>query len=106
MTNSHQELNEQILELNRGVKELNLQIKDRDDYVSSLKKVIVEIREGNPLYIPVKGDPVDNALADYINSLNDPGKVKFLFVRESEGVYQFGSKKIFVKAEGDKVQSN
>ena len=105
LTLAHQESYGQVLDLNRTIKELNIQIQERDDYILNLRKVIIEIREGNPLYIPVKDDPVDNALADYINSLTDPGRVKVLFLRESEGVYQFGTKKVYIKSEGDKIQS-
>eukprot|EP00331_Platyophrya_macrostoma_P008510 CAMPEP_0176430638 /NCGR_PEP_ID=MMETSP0127-20121128/14363_1 /TAXON_ID=938130 /ORGANISM="Platyophrya macrostoma, Strain WH" /LENGTH=872 /DNA_ID=CAMNT_0017812547 /DNA_START=26 /DNA_END=2644 /DNA_ORIENTATION=+ len=104
LTIVHQETYNQVLELNKVIKDLNIQLNERDHYILNLRKVILEIREGNPLYIPVKGDSTDNALADYINSLTDPGKVKILFLRESEGVYQFGSKKLYVKSEGDKVQ--
>jgi hypothetical protein len=28
-----------------------------------------------------------------------------MFMRESEGVYEFGSKKIFIKVEKDKIKS-
>ena len=100
-----QEKENEKLALQRTIKDLGDQIKERDDYILSLRRTILEIREGNPLYIPVKDDPVDNALADYINNLNDPGKIKVLFIREGEGVYQFGTKKVYVKSEGDKIQS-
>lgn len=102
---STQQSHEQVLELNKAIKDLQLQVIERDDYIINLKRVILEIREGNPLYVPVKEDPTDNALADYINSLTDPGRVKILFMREGEGVYQFGSKKIYVKTEADKILS-
>lgn len=88
------------------MKDLQFQIKERDDYIVNLKRVISEVKEGDPLYLPVKDDPVDNALAEYINHLADPGRVKVLFVRESSGVYQFGSKKLYIKCEGDKILSN
>ena len=105
LTVASQETASEKVDAHRAIKELNQQIQEREDYILNLRKVIIEIREGNPLYIPVKEDPVDNALADYINSLTDPGKVKVLFLREGEGVYQFGTKKVFVKSEGGKIQS-
>jgi len=49
---------------------------------------------------------VDNALADFLNNNSMASKYRVLFIRESEGVYQFGSKKIYIKIEGDKFISN
>ena len=91
-----------MFRLHGSLKELQGSLKDVD--IGDLKKSW-ELREENPLYLPFKDDLTDNALADYINSLMDPGKVKILFIRESEGVYQFGSKKVYDKSEGDKILS-
>jgi hypothetical protein len=52
----------------------------------------------------VKGDTVDKRLAEYINNYPDRNKLKIMFMRESEGVYQFGSKKVAVKVEQDKIK--
>ena len=62
-----------------------------------MKRLILEMKETGACYIPYYSDPVDEALGEYINSLNDPERVKNLFIRESEGVYLFGTKKIFAK---------
>lgn len=37
--------------------------------------------------MPIHTDPIDKALADFINSFYDPLKLSGLFIRESEGVY-------------------
>lgn len=55
------------------------------------------MKEGGIAYIPFHNDPIDKALADFINTLQDPDRIKNLFIRESEGVYMFGSKKIYAK---------
>ena len=55
------------------------------------------MKESGVCYIPFHNDPIDKALSDFINSLNDPECIKDLFVRESEGVYSFGTKKVYVK---------
>ena len=55
------------------------------------------MKETGAAYIPYHNDPIDKALAEFINSLNDPERIKNLFVRESEGVYLFGTSKIYVK---------
>ena len=56
------------------------------------------------MYIPVKGDPIDKKLAEYINNYPDRQKLKIMFMRESEGVYQFGTKRVSVKCVKDKIQ--
>lgn len=50
----------------------------------------------NGRYVPYVGDEIDLALADFINSSCDNDKMKVMFIRLSEGVYQFGSKKVFI----------
>lgn len=51
------------------------------------------------MYIPVKDDQIDKRLAEYINNYPDRQKLKIMFLRESEGVYEFGSKRIFVRVD-------
>lgn len=47
----------------------------------------------NQIYIPVKGDEIDERLAEYINTTGSPVPWK----RVSQGNYTYGSKKINVK---------
>ena len=54
-------------------------------------------------YVPVKGDPVDQAIADYINEEADKSQIQVMFIRLNPGIYQFGSKKICVKVEQGKI---
>ena len=49
------------------------------------------------VYIPKKTDHIDNALASYVNLRPEDGQLKIMFLRESEGVYRFGSKRIYIK---------
>ena len=39
------------------------------------------------VYVPVKGDPVDQKIADYVNNFPDRNRLRVMFLRESEGVY-------------------
>lgn len=55
------------------------------------------------VYIPVKGDSIDKRIAEYINNYPDRQKLKIMFMRESEGVYQFGTKRVYVRVEKDKI---
>jgi len=60
----------------------------------------------NANYKPVTDDAVDKCLGAFLNEQSHslPAVTKQLFVRESSGVYQFGSKRVFVKAENDRIQ--
>lgn len=44
------------------------------------------------------GDPIDHALSEYINSVEDPKKLIELFFREQEGLYTIGSKSVNLKS--------
>ena len=55
------------------------------------------------MYIPVKGDAIDQKLAEYINNYPDRQKLKIMFMRESSGVYEFGSKRVRVEVQRDKI---
>jgi len=35
----------------------------------------------NQTYVPVKGDEVDCALADFLNNFHDKGKLQVMFIR-------------------------
>lgn len=50
-------------------------------------------------YIPRAGDSIDSALASFINNMPEKEKIKIMFLRESEGIYQFGSRKVQIKVE-------
>jgi len=51
------------------------------------------------VYIPVKHDVIDKKLAEYINNYPERSKLKIMFMRESEGIYQFGTKKVYVRVD-------
>lgn len=51
------------------------------------------------IYIPKKSDTIDEALADFINHYPERNRMNILFLRESEGVYQFGHRRVYIKVE-------
>ena len=57
------------------------------------------LAKGQAVYIAHKNDPVDVSLASFINSYPEKEKMNILFLRESEGVYQFGQKRVYIKIE-------
>ena len=51
------------------------------------------------MYLPVKEDFIDKRLADYINNYPDREKLKLMFLRDSPGVYLYGTRRINLKIE-------
>jgi hypothetical protein len=80
-------------------------LKGAEEEIETLKQYVMELKQRIAVYIPVKDDPVDKRLAEYINNYPDRSKLKIMFMRESEGIYSFGSKKIYVRVEKDKIIS-
>ena len=68
-----------------------------------MKAYCVDLKAKVAVYIPVKGDEVDEKLADYVNNFPDRNKLKIMFIREKTGVYEFGSKRINVRVEKNKI---
>ena len=98
-------LEEKMYKANLTSLELLKQLKEAEQEVETLKSYIIDLKSKVAVYIPVKDDPIDEKLADFINNYPDRQKLKIMFMRESEGVYEFGSKKIFIKVEKDKIKS-
>jgi hypothetical protein len=71
-----------------------------------LKNYIIDLKKRIAVYIPIKGDVIDARLAEYINNYPDRSKLKIMFMRESDGVYSFGTKRIYIRVEKDKINSN
>ena len=69
-----------------------------------LRKQLESFADGEPIYIGKKGDKLDMHLARAINDFPERDKMKILFIRESEGVYHFGSKRVYIRiGKGDQV---
>ena len=78
-------------------------LRETEIEVETLKQYIIDLKSRIAVYIPVKDDPVDNRLAEYINNYPDRQKLKIMFMRESAGVYEFGSRRVMVKVDRDKI---
>lgn len=79
-------------------------MRDLETEVETLKAYIIDLKSRIAVYIPVKSDAVDTKLAEYINNYPDRQKLKIMFMRESEGVYEFGQRRVMVKVERGKIQ--
>ena len=78
-------------------------MKDAEQEIEALRQYITELKSRIAVYIPVKEDPVDRRLAEYINNYPERSKLKIMFMRESAGIYQFGTRRIYVRVDKDKI---
>ena len=97
------DLEDKTYKANKTSLELLKNLKDSETEIETLKAYIVDLKSRMVVYIPVKNDPIDNKLAEFINNYPDRNRLKIMFLRESEGVYQFGSKRVAVRVEKDKI---
>lgn len=107
-TNYLLEVEEKCQEAQKTSLELLQQLKDREDEIERLHDMIRQIQENNQyippdvfVYHPVKDDPVDKRLAEYINSAPIHTRNAMKFEREGEGIYKYGKKRVFMKIEKD-----
>ena len=98
-----QQIEEKCFLANKTSLELLQQVRDLESEVETLKAYIIDLKSRIAVYIPVKQDAIDTKLAEYINNYPDRKKLKIMFMRESEGVYEFGSRRVMVKVERGKI---
>jgi len=55
------------------------------------------------IYKPLKEDPIDTTLANYINTKPLRLRSKMHFERESQGIYRYHRKRVFMKIEGETI---
>ena len=72
--------------------------------VDTLKAYITYLKARLAVYVPVKTDAIDVALAQYMNNYPDKRKIKIQFIRQGQGVYLFGTQLVNVKSERGSVQ--
>ena len=76
-------------------------VEETDFNVQAMRESLAHIKIKNPVYQPIKADIIDKSLADYLNSRN---KVLPLpFVREAYGIYFFGTRKVNISIERNKL---
>ena len=93
------------LDLVNQLKDLEYQNELAESKIEQLIKANEELEKNQAVYIGHKHDKIDKELGKYINcKFPEKGRLKIMFLRESEGVYQFGQKRVHVKVErGDQI---
>ena len=99
-----QDLEERTLQVNETSLELLKNLRNLELENATLKNYIIDLKARVAVYVPVKDDPVDQRMAEFINNYPDRSKLKLMFMRDQEGVYDFGSKKVNVRIEKNKIQ--
>ena len=97
------DLEEKVHKANATSVTLLNKVKESEREIDILKDYIYELKSRVAIYIPVREDPIDKKLAEYINNYPDRSKFKIMFMRESSGVYLFGSRRIYVRVEKGKI---
>lgn len=99
-----QELEERTYAANKTSLDLLCRVRDLEVEAATLKNYIIDLKARIAVYVPIKDDPVDRKIAEFINNYPDRNKLKVMFMRDSEGVYEFGSKRVNVRVENNKIQ--
>ena len=91
-------------ELNKMLSSAFKTLKLKDTEAGILNEYLDTLKAKN--YVPIPEDTIDAKLAEYLNSLSDTQGITELFKREGSGVYHFGTKRVFIKLENNKIVSN
>lgn len=95
------EQEEKTNKANQALLDLVERLVATQEEIQKLKDYIVKLEGKKPRYMHLKGDKIDEALAEYINK--NKGSMEVMFVRVDPGVYEFGTKRICVKADQGKL---
>ena len=98
------ELEERVFSANTTSLDLLKQVRDLELESATLKSYIIDLKARIAVYVPIKEDPIDLQVAEFINNYPDRNKLKIMFMRESAGVYEFGSKRVNVRIEKGKIK--
>ena len=74
-------MEEKVYKTNKVSLDLSRQLKDSKVEIDMLKEYVLELKNRQTAYIPVKDDPVDCKLASYLNG--EYTAFKASFIRES-----------------------
>ena len=100
-----EEATEMSPELLKQLKDAETEIETLKQDIIDLKQNIIDLKQRVAVYIPMKGDVIDKKLAEYINNYPERSKLKIMFTRESEGIYSFGTKRVNLRVDKDKISS-
>ena len=89
------------LNLHRLIPKILKAMFEKNSELYLLRNLVLDAQREKKVYIPVRNDPIDVCMAEYINSRNPP--LALPIVREDQGIYLFSSKTIKVKTENNRI---
>ena len=92
-------------ELSKNLNNAIQQVKAKEEEQVLLNTYVNAIKTRTHLYFPIPDDVIDVKLAQHLNNIPDPQGLSALFLRESSGIYHFGTKRVIVKIENGKIVS-
>ena len=98
-----EELENRVYMTNQVSLQLLNQIRDQTEEIETIKVYCMDLKSKVSVYIPLKDDPVDVKLADFVNNYPDRNRLKIMFLRETAGVYEFGTKRVEVRLAQNKL---
>ena len=99
-----QTLEEKVYSANKTSLDLLKQLRIDEEEIAHLKAYVIELKARLAIYVPIRDDPIDMKVAEYINNYPDRAKLKIMLMRESSGVYEFGTKRIQVEVIQNKIK--
>ena len=78
-------------------------MRDMQENIERLTNFSIIMKANVSIYVPMKDDPVDDKVAEYLNNVTDRQKLKIMFLRESSGVYEFGTRRVEVNVKQGKI---
>ena len=96
---------DQMYKANQTSLNLLKDLKEAESELDTLRNYVIDLKSKIAIYVPVKGDSIDMKLADFINNYPDRQKLKIMFLRETHGVYTFGTKKISITVKNNSIKS-
>ena len=98
-------MEEKVYKSNKISLNLLAKLKDAEMELGKWPKLFTQVTFAGPYaYNAVKNDQIDLLLADFINVHPSRGFLKLFFKRESEGIYQFNTKRLNIKIENGSLK--
>jgi hypothetical protein len=91
-----------LLLVNRCISKIREINQEKDMEIIVFQEILTQIQKSMP-YVAVKEDEIDQALANYLNSL--PYQLQVPFLREDSGIYLFGTKRVVIKLDNGQLSS-
>ena len=100
--NSLMSVSERSYKVSSLVPKMKAVLDEKDVEVEVLRSMVAELQKSRSVYVPASNDPVDSAVASFVNTHSH---MPVPFSRQDEGLYLFGTKRVFIKLENGNIVS-